>query len=256
MKNIYSQKETDILNYAEMNKNKWKNMGIEYCTVEDARYPNALKKITDRPVLLYYKGNIDIINEYHNIAVIGSRNCSPEGRKLSYNTGRYLAEKQINVVNGLALGCDTEALKGAIASGGRCIGILPAGLDDIQPKSNQKLADKIIMKKGCLISEYPVGTSVKKYQYVRRDRLQSGLSDGVLIVEAEEQSGTMHTAEFAKNQYKRIACYYHKLVEKSSGNRKLEETGQVSVIEDRKRLEEFVETVMKEPNYEQMTLFI
>ena len=255
MKNMYSQKETDILNYAEMNKNKWKNMGIEYCTVEDERYPNTLKKITDRPVLLYYRGNIEIINEYHNIAVIGSRKCSLKGRKISYDTGKYLAEKNVNVVNGLALGCDTEALKGTIAGGGRCIGILPAGLDDILPKSNQKLADEIVMKDGCLISEYPVGTPVKKYQYVRRDRLQSGLSDGVLIVEAEEQSGTMHTVEFAQNQYKRLACYYHKLVELSSGNRKLEEAGQISVIEDKKRLEEFVEAVMKEQTYEQLTLF-
>ena len=170
-------------------------------------------------------------------------------------TGKYLAEKNVNVVNGLALGCDTEALKGTIAGGGRCIGILPAGLDDILPKSNQKLADEIVMKDGCLISEYPVGTPVKKYQYVRRDRLQSGLSDGVLIVEAEEQSGTMHTVEFAQNQYKRIACYYHKLVELSSGNRKLEEAGQISVIEDKKRLEEFVEAGMKEQTYEQLTLF-
>mgnify|MGYP005976167809 CR=1 FL=1 len=168
---------------------------------------------------------------------------------------KYLAEKNVNVVNGLALGCDTEALKGTIAGGGRCIGILPAGLDDILPKSNQKLADEIVMKDGCLISEYPVGTPVKKYQYVRRDRLQSGLSDGVLIVEAEEQSGTMHTVEFAQNQYKRLACYYHKLVELSSGNRKLEEAGQISVIEDKKRLEEFVEAVMKEQTYEQLTLF-
>ena len=255
MKSMYSQKETDILNYAEMNKNKWKNMGIEYCTVEDERYPNTLKKITDRPVLLYYRGNIEIINEYHNIAVIGSRKCSLKGRKISYDTGKYLAEKNVNVVNGLALGCDTEALKGTIAGGGRCIGILPAGLDDILPKSNQKLADEIVMKDGCLISEYPVGTPVKKYQYVRRDRLQSGLSDGVLIVEAEEQSGTMHTVEFAQNQYKRLACYYHKLVELSSGNRKLEEAGQISVIEDKKRLEEFVEAVMKEQTYEQLTLF-
>ena len=161
MKNMYFQKETDILNYAEMNKNKWKNMGIEYCTVEDERYPNTLKKITDRPVLLYYRGNIEIINEYHNIAVIGSRKCSLKGRKISYDTGKYLAEKNVNVVNGLALGCDTEALKGTIAGGGRCIGILPAGLDDILPKSNQKLADEIVMKDGCLISEYPVGTPVK-----------------------------------------------------------------------------------------------
>ena len=72
---------------------------------------------------------------------------------------------------------------------------------------------------------------------------------------AEEQSGTMHTVEFAQNQYKRLACYYHKLVELSSGNRKLEEAGQISVIEDKKRLEEFVEAVMKEQTYEQLTLF-
>lgn len=228
---------------------------MKCCEKNDLCYPKELKKIKDSPPILYYKGDIGILNQQKNIAVIGSRKISENGIRLAYNAGKIIGKNGFNVVNGLALGCDTEALKGTIAGGGRCIGILPAGLDDILPKSNQKLADEIVMKDGCLISEYPVGTPVKKYQYVHRDRLQSGLSDGVLIVEAEEQSGTMHTVEFAKNQYKRLACYYHKLVELSSGNRKLEEAGQISVIEDKKRLEEFVEAVMKEQTYEQLTLF-
>ena len=91
---------------------------------------------------------------------------------------------------------------------------------------------------------------------MRRDRLQSGLSDGVLIVEAEEQSGTMHTVEFAQNQYKRLACYYHKLVELSSGNRKIRrKRDKYPLLKIKKRLEEFVEAVMKEQTYEQLTLF-
>ena len=92
-------------------------------------------------------------------------------------------------MNGLALGCDTEALRGALDNGGRCIVLLPCGLDNIQPKSNRSLADRIVQNGGCLISEYDIGTPLNKYQYVKRDRLQSGICQGVLVVEAEMNSG-------------------------------------------------------------------
>lgn len=108
---------------------------------------------------------------------------------------------------------------------------------------------------GCLISEYRVGTEVQNFRYVERDRLQSGISQGVLIIEADKNSGTMHTADFAAKQYKRLACYYHKLLEISSGNQYLEETGKASVLKSEEDLYAFIREIKDEASYEQMSLF-
>ena len=137
-------------------------MIVENCTIESNKYPMGLKNINDKPSILYYNGSIECINKYKNIAVIGTRKASENGLKIAYETGAFLAKNNINVVNGLALGCDTEALRGALDNGGRCIVLLPCGLDNIQPKSNRSLADRIVQNGGCLISEYNVGTPLNK----------------------------------------------------------------------------------------------
>lgn len=255
MGNIYSKKDIEKLNVAEKTKEQSESLGISYCTIEDKNYPNALKELPDRPVVLYYRGEIGILNTYKNIAVIGSRKCSPKGKELAYKTGRILAGEGMTIVNGLALGCDTEALKGALDVLGKCVVVMPCGLDNIQPKSNRGLAKKIIDAGGCILSEYPIGTSLAKYQYVERDRLQSGVSQGVLIVEAERKSGTMHTAEFAVKQYKRLACYYHKLLEMSSGNQYLEDSGRAVNIRGEEEVLAFARELPLTGSYQQMSLF-
>lgn len=255
MRNGYSFKEIEKLNIAEKTKEQSANLGISYCTIEDKSYPNALKEIPGRPVVLYYRGEIGILNTYKNIAVIGSRNCSSKGRELAYKTGRLLAGEGMAVVNGLALGCDTEALRGALDILGKCVAIMPCGLENIQPKSNRGLAQKIIDTGGCILSEYPVGTSLAKYQYVERDRLQSGVSQGIVIIEAEKQSGTMHTAEFAARQCRRLACYYHKLLEMSSGNQYLTDSGRAVSIRNEEEALAFAKELPRAEIYQQMSLF-
>ena len=148
-----------------------------------------------------------------------------------------------------------NTLRGALDNGGRCIVLLPCGLDNIQPKSNRSLADRIVQNGGCLISEYNVGTPLNKYQYVKRDRLQSGICQGVLVVEAEMNSGTMHTVKYAEEQFKRIACYSHRLVKFSSGNEYLEQNKNVNILSDRQQLEEFIQNINSELTYTQLTLF-
>lgn len=171
MESIYSKKDIEQLNTAKRVKEQSESLGISYCTIEDNNYPVALKEVPDRPAVLYYKGEIGILNTYKNIAVIGSRNSSPKGRKLAYKTGRALVGGGMTIVNGLALGCDAEALRGgALDVRGRCVVVMPCGLDDIQPKSNSGIAQRIIDLGGCILSEYPVGASRNKYQYVERDR--------------------------------------------------------------------------------------
>lgn len=254
MTSQYSEKEKKAISEAKRQKDISSKYGIFYCTKEDTQYPSALKKLKNMPAVLYYKGNIEIINRYKNVAVIGSRQFSASGKNLSFNAGKAAGNIGLNVVNGLALGCDTEALKGALSVNGKCIAILPCGLDNIQPKTNRKLAEEIIEKGGCLLSEYPVGTTLQKYMYVERDRLQSGISQGVIIIEANKESGTMHTATYAINQYKRLACYYHKLLELSSGNKYLEDMGKADILKSEQDLRLFLQSLTQEEEYEQMSL--
>lgn len=225
-----------------------------FCRNDEPEYPVALKGLSGMPSVLYYKGNVKILNQYKSMAVIGTRSPSEEGRKLAFSAGRILAEEKVNLVNGLALGCDTEAIRGALAVGGKCIAILPGGLDQIVPKSNQRLAEEILEKGGCLLSEYPAGTLPKRYTFVERDRLQSGVSQCVLVIEAQEGSGTMHTADFATQQRRRLACYGHELLGLSSGNLLLEKSGRAGVIKNTRDLYGLLMDVKNEQQYEQMTL--
>lgn len=234
---------------------KYQDYEISLVKENEELYPKSLLTISGRPSILYYKGTIDIINRNNSIAVIGTRKVSESGKKIAYETGQLVAEKGLNLVNGLALGCDAAAMRGSLDNGGKCVAIMPCGLEQIQPKSHYELAEEILEKGGCILSEYPVGTSIQKYQYVARDRLQSGISQGVMVIEAEEKSGTMHTADFALKQYKRLACYYYKIVELSSGNKLLEKNGNVQVLKSKEDGRRFIDFISKEGIYQQMTLF-
>lgn len=227
---------------------------IMTCTLTDDVYPKRLKEIADAPKQIYYKGNIDIINRNKCIAIVGSRNCSKEGLRLSFETAAKAAEKGFVVVNGLALGCDAEVLKGALEKKGACVVVMPCGLEQIQPKANKYIADAILDNGGCIISEYPERTVIQKYNYVRRDRIQSGISEGVIIIEAGEKSGTMHTAEFALRQKRRLACYASKLLELSSGNKYLEERKKVQVFNTSKDVDVFLDYIIEEPEFGQIML--
>lgn len=232
------------------NKNCEKSL---YCGIQDKEYPLLLRGLSKKPEKIYYKGNIDIVNAYKNVAVIGSRNASKEGLRLAYETGQMVAEQGLNVVNGLALGCDTEALRGALSKSGKCIAILPCGIEQVYPKSNQKLAELILENGGCILSEYPPGTPIKKYQYVERDYLQSGISQGVLMIEAQEKSGTMHTVEFAIRQYRRLACYYAGILKGATGNQYVEKLGKAEILKVREDVQLFLEQVGTEDSYEQLS---
>lgn len=249
----YSKRDLEQLKQAQSEKHIAQQYGVSFCTIDNEEYPEILSSLKGMPPVLYYKGNIKIVNQHKNIAVIGSREASQSGLKWARETGGTLAKRGLNLVNGLALGCDTESLKGALEAGGKCIAILPCGLDQIYPNSNRKLAEEILKTGGCLLSEYPIGTRPEKYRYVERDRLQSGISQGVLVVEAKEKSGTMHTVEYALKQYKRLACYYSKLMELSSGNRYLEDTGKARVLKKKEDLEAFLNDISKEQVYEQLS---
>lgn len=229
---------------------------IRWTEIEKEEYPKRLASITKAPDYLYYRGNIQSINQRKNIAVIGSRHVSEKGIKMAYQTGYVLGKKGINVVNGLALGCDTHALYGALAAGGTCVAVMPCGLDQIVPYSNWNLANKILLNGGCLVSEYPPSTPAQRYQYVQRDRLQSGMSDGVLVIEASYNSGTMYAVQYAIKQGRRLACIASHLVSYPSGNQWIEHLNGVYVIQELTDLENFIMDLQKEILYRQITFTI
>lgn len=223
------------------------------CSSNDKLFPRKLNILSDRPQTIYYRGDIEIINK-KCVAIIGSRSCSQDALILAYKTAEKAVEKGLVVVNGLALGCDAEALKGALSKNGKCVAVMPCGLEQIQPKSNKYIADEILEKGGCIISEYPEGTPIQKYNYVKRDRIQSCISDGIIIIETNMKSGTMHTADFAIRQKKRLACYGTSIMKHASGNKYLEEVQKALALNSLKDADVFLDFLVEEPEFEQIRL--
>lgn len=177
--------------------------GISIITIKDKNYPQKLKQIYDPPIVIYIKGNKKILN-HKSIAVIGSRSCSNYGKVIAKEVGDKLARNNIIVVSGLARGIDAYAHIGALRRTASSIAVVGCGLDRVYPEENRELFNKIIENDGAIISEYIIGTEPKKENFPSRNRVISGISDGVLVVEASTQSGTFITVDFALEQGKEV----------------------------------------------------
>jgi len=162
-------------------------------------YPSLLLKTDNPPELLHVKGNIDILND-NSIAIVGTRKPTEYGICQAINSGERFAEQNYVIVSGLAKGIDTAAHEGALNVRGKTIAVLAHGLHTIYPKENKKLAEGILDKDGVLISEYFWGKKSTKGSFVARDRIQSGLSLSVLVIETKEKGGTMHTVNYCNEQ--------------------------------------------------------
>lgn len=176
---------------------------IDLLTIYDKDYPQRLKQIYDPPIMLFVKGNKQILNE-KCLSIVGCRNCTKYGedvaKKLAYN----LSLNNINIVSGLAKGIDSFAHIGAIKAQGKTIAVVGCGLDTVYPKENKELFNEIIKTNGAIVSEYVIGTKPVAYNFPKRNRIISGLSDGVVVVEAKQKSGTLITVDFALEQGKDI----------------------------------------------------
>lgn len=173
--------------------------------IEDKKYPESLKKIKNPPKVLYYRG--DFIKENENcFAIVGTRNPSDYGKEASLKISSELADAGLTIISGMAPGIDTIVHKAVVEKNRRTIAVLGTGLDEksIYPKENIELSREIIQNGGCLISELPPGTKGSKFTFPKRNRVISGLSLGVLVVEAKEKSGSLITARYAKEQGKKL----------------------------------------------------
>lgn len=180
-------------------------MKIEEISIESEEYPEQLRNIYDAPLRLYVLGNKALLSG-KGIAIVGSRKATKYGEKIALQLSERLSENGINIISGLALGIDTCAHLGTLQKNniGKTVAVLGSGLDEIYPKQNIELAKKIIKNGGCIISEYPLGTKPEKLNFPQRNRIISGLSKGVVVVEASGKSGSLITAEFALEQGREV----------------------------------------------------
>lgn len=176
--------------------------GVRVLTCHDRDYPSRLKEIYDYPPLLYVRGSLLPQDEWC-LAVVGTRRATVYGRQVTEEIVADLARNNITIVSGLAKGIDSIAHQSALAAGGRSLAIFACGLDIVYPSENADLARRI-MQQGALISEYPLSTRPKADNFPRRNRIMSGLSLGVLVVEAGDTSGAMITANLALEQNREV----------------------------------------------------
>ena len=181
-----------------------RNLGGDILLLDDGVYPASLREIYDPPIVLYVKGAWSECLEHPCIGVVGSRRCSTYGQNSALMLARDLAQRGVTVVSGFARGIDAAAHRGALEAGGRTIAVLGTGIDEVYPRDHKKLAAEILERGGALISQFPLGTPPVSENFPYRNRIISGLSLGVVIVEAAENSGSLITARLAMEQNREV----------------------------------------------------
>lgn len=205
---IDSKLTENYINEATEIVNKSRELGIKIIPISSKYYPNTLKQLDDAPAIIYIKGNYITKRDEKSIACVGSRSYSTFGANAVNSLVSVLTNENFAIISGLAEGIDTEAHKVCLRNRGRTIAVLAHGLDQIYPKVNKELAEEILNSGGTLVSEYPVGTKIEKYRFVKRNRIIAGLSKCVILFESKIKSGSMHTVKYALNYNKKIFCPY------------------------------------------------
>lgn len=183
-----------------------RNTGIHLMSYDDYSYPPSLLTIPDPPPFLFYKGDPQCLTG-KCISIIGSRNASIEALEATYALAYQLAQCGITVVSGLAVGIDAAAHRGCLAAGGRTVGLCACGLDVSYPAEHDNLKKEIIDKGGILLSEYPPGSPASKWHFQPRNRIISGLSSAVVMMECRIRSGSMTTVQHALDQGREVFAY-------------------------------------------------
>jgi DNA processing protein len=203
IKGRYKNTNTEVTDATLNNDERWLALaGNHLITFNDDNYPSALREIHDPPVALFVKGDLACLSG-PIIAIVGSRRPSPIGAKLTKDLAGGLARLGISIGSGMALGIDGMAHQACLDAGTKTIAVMGCGLDIVYPARHRKLFADVV-DNGCVVSEYPLGSTPTKYSFPQRNRIVSGLSLGVIIVEAAERSGTLITARLAAEQNRQV----------------------------------------------------
>lgn len=190
--------QRDLLE-AQQIVSRCRRKGIGVLPLCDAAYPKRLKNTPDAPIVLYYNGILPDWDACPFIGIVGTRKASGYGLQVAHQMGSQIAEGGAMIVSGGAFGVDTAAMQGALDAGRPCVGVLGCGVDVVYPRSNRRLFAAVV-EAGCLLSEFAPGTNPMPWHFPQRNRIISGLCDGVLVAEAPEKSGALITANLALEQ--------------------------------------------------------
>ena len=196
----------DIIDVDECFEKAFSDEDVKILTFEDEKYSQLLCEIPDFPLSLYYKGDIDLIDNKYNLAVVGSRNASSEACIALDNIIRGFRETQLTIVSGLAYGIDAQAHKSAIENNLKTIAVVGCGLDIIYPSQNKNLFYDIIEKQGVVFSEFPLKTRPMAQNFPQRNRIVVGMSKGTLVAEAKMKSGAMISANLTLDYNRELMC--------------------------------------------------
>lgn len=220
-------KDKTYIEKAELVLRKLIAEDIKYVTIFSEDYPKSLKNYDDSPTLLFYKGNIEAINKNNNIGVVGSRNVTPYGINATKSICSEICNYNYNIVSGLALGVDAYAHETALEKNNYTCGIIGCGIDIIYPKYNSVLYSKMF-KQGAVVSQFIPGTKPLHYNFPIRNKIISGISDFLIVVEAGEKSGSLITARLAAEMGKEVIVVPGSIFSKeSTGANKLIRDGAV-----------------------------
>ncbi|HUM04507.1 MAG TPA: DNA-processing protein DprA [Terriglobales bacterium] len=189
--------------------------GTKIICLEDTAFPRRLREIYDPPVVLYVRGNVELLCR-PGIALVGTRHPTPYGLGMAERLSKDLAAHGLVIISGMACGVDTASHRGVIEARGKTIAVFGTGIDVIYPKENTRLADQILALGGALISEFPLGTFAAPQNFPIRNRIISGMSCGVLVIEAAEYSGTRITARCALEQNRDVFAVPGNVTNKNS----------------------------------------
>ena len=201
---IESIANQDLHKRADEEIEKVRRLNGEILVLDDGVYPALLRETYDPPVTLYVKGAWAECLEAPCVAIVGSRRCSTYGQNAALMLSRELAQRGVTIVSGLARGIDAAAHRGALEAGGRTVGVMGTGLDQIYPRDHKRLAEEILEKRGALVTQFPLATPPVSENFPYRNRVISGLSLGVVVVEAAENSGSLITARLAMEQNREV----------------------------------------------------
>ena len=206
---VVNTKEWPIENFEKLVLRDYSLMNtykIDFIHCKDMNYPVMLSQVYDLPYALFTRGDSAILNS-PSVAIVGTRKASMSGLKAAFEFSKDLVASGYTVVSGLAMGIDTAAHSGALSACGKTVAVLACGLDNLYPAVNKKLAASIIQNGGCIVSEYSPGELPLKWRFPARNRIISGLSEAVVVMESPAKSGALITADFAIEQNREL--FFH-----------------------------------------------
>jgi DNA processing protein len=193
-----------------------KKLGGDILLLDDGVYPSSLREIYDPPIVIYVKGSWSECLDQPCIAIVGSRRCSTYGQNAALMMARDLGQRGVTVISGFARGIDASAHRGALEAGGRTVAVLGTGIDECYPRDHKKLAGEILDKGGAIVTQFPLGTPPVSENFPYRNRIISGLSLGVVVIEAAENSGSLITARLAIEQNREVFAVPGNITSKNS----------------------------------------